>query len=189
MLERVHEVPQRREAARTSRALKADRSGTRGFRTRQRVSNRKVGQRGTTESPSVARGSRLRINRICRCPRGSAEVVQRLVALPSGTHVSASALNRQRGITVRSMNDQAALAQVAAPTHQRPRRIAIILGSLLLVVAAVGAWASHQGYIVITSVACTDQGYRGPIPSFEHLVNEEHLSPYCARRVRGETWW
>ena len=87
------------------------------------------------------------------------------------------------------MNDQAALALGAAPTHQRRRRIAIILGSLLLLVAAVGAWASHQGYIVITSVACTDQGYRGPIPFYEHLVDMEHLSPYCARRVRGENWW
>ena len=52
-----------------------------------------------------------------------------------------------------------------------------------------GAWANQQGYIVITSVACTDQGNRGPVPSFEHLVTKEHLSPYCARRVRGETWW
>lgn len=87
------------------------------------------------------------------------------------------------------MNDQAAVALGAAPAHQRRRRISVILGSLLLLVAAVGAWASHQGYIVITSVACTDQGYGGPIPSYQHLVTKEHLSPYCARRVRRETWW
>jgi hypothetical protein len=81
-------------------------------------------------------------------------------------------------------------AKGAAPTRQRRRRrIAVLLGTLLLLVAAVGAWASHQGYITITSVACTDQGYRGRVPSFEHLVIKERLSPYCARRARGETWW
>ena len=94
-------------------------------------------------------------------------------------------------MTVRSVNDQAALAKGAAPTHQRRRwrRSAILPGLLLLLVATSGAWASNQGYIVITSVACTDQGYRGPVPSFDHLVTKEHLSPYCARRARGESWW
>jgi hypothetical protein len=80
------------------------------------------------------------------------------------------------------MNDQASLAHGAVSTHRRRRwrAVVILLGSLLSVVAG-GAWANHQRYIVITSVACLDQGYRGPVPSFEHLATHRSASLRTAR--------
>ena len=68
------------------------------------------------------------------------------------------------------------------------RRAVLVLSLVaVLAVSVVGWWASAQGYIAL-SASCTDEGYSEPPPSFEELVTEHGLSPYCARSVRGETW-
>ncbi len=60
---------------------------------------------------------------------------------------------------------------------------------MLVVLLLGGFWASRQGYVAWFGAACTDEGYGDPPPSFDELVNEHGLSPYCARYVRDETWW
>lgn len=60
---------------------------------------------------------------------------------------------------------------------------------MLFCLTATAAWAMHQGFIpALTGSVCTAMGY-DPIPSYEVLINDYNESPYCARGVRGETWF
>jgi len=63
--------------------------------------------------------------------------------------------------------------------------IALFVGAVVLV---SGFWADRRGYISIFGGACTDQGF-DPVPSYDELVEQYGLSPYCARQQRGETWF
>lgn len=51
-----------------------------------------------------------------------------------------------------------------------------------------GWWASQQGYVAWFGTACTAEGYE-PVPSYDELVTEYNKAPYCARLIRGETWF
>ena len=69
------------------------------------------------------------------------------------------------------------------------RLLAVFLAlTCLVAVISVGWWAERHGYISIFGEACTDQGFDEP-PSFDELVNDMGFSPYCARRIRDETWF
>jgi len=66
-----------------------------------------------------------------------------------------------------------------------------VIGGLLvlLTVLVTGAWwASSRGYVSWTGEVCTAEGF-DPLPSYEELVTDYGKSPYCARLVRGETWF
>lgn len=69
------------------------------------------------------------------------------------------------------------------------RRVAVILAVLTLGVLAVGGWATSRGFIPpLTGVTCAGPGY-DPVPSYETLVNDYDMSPYCARTTRDEAWF
>lgn len=75
----------------------------------------------------------------------------------------------------------------ASTISGRWRAVAAVSMTFVLLIAG-GWWASQQGYVAWFVTACTDEGY-DPIPSYEELVTEYKKSPYCARRVRDETWF
>lgn len=59
---------------------------------------------------------------------------------------------------------------------------------LLMLLVLFGWWAGREGYISWFGTACTDQGFE-PVPSYDDLVSKYGYSPYCARSLRGETWF
>ncbi len=60
---------------------------------------------------------------------------------------------------------------------------------MLSCLVATAGWAMHEGFVpALTGSVCTLIGY-DPIPSYQVLTNDYNESPYCARRVRGETWF
>ena len=81
-------------------------------------------------------------------------------------------------------------ATVGGPRPTRRARrivwalVVVILGGLV----AGGFWASSHGYVSWTGTVCTDEGI-DPSTSYAELVTEHDKSPYCARQVRGETWF
>ena len=58
----------------------------------------------------------------------------------------------------------------------------------MAVLIAGGWWASQQGYVAWFGTACTAEGYE-PAPSYDELVTKYNKAPYCARLIRGETWF
>lgn len=69
------------------------------------------------------------------------------------------------------------------------RRVAVTLAVLVLAVLAVGGWATSRGFIPpLTGVTCAGPGY-DPVPSYETLVDDHAMSPYCARTTRDEAWF
>jgi hypothetical protein len=66
--------------------------------------------------------------------------------------------------------------------------VAVVSMTTFVVLVAGGWWASQQGYVSWFGAACTDEGY-DPVPSYDELVTKYKKSPYCARRVRDETWF
>ena len=74
--------------------------------------------------------------------------------------------------------------------HRRGRRrvVAALLALLVVTLVSGAWWASNLGYVSWTGEACTAEGF-DPIPSYEKLVTDYDKSPYCARLVRGETWF
>ncbi len=69
------------------------------------------------------------------------------------------------------------------------RRFSVALLALLIVVLVAGAWwASQQGCVSWTGADCTDEGIH-PATPYAELVSDYGKSPYCARLVRGETWF
>jgi hypothetical protein len=77
-----------------------------------------------------------------------------------------------------------------ASAVSRPRwRIAVgVMATVIVALVAVGWWASQQGYVSWFGAYCTDEGY-DPVPSYDELISEYNTSPYCARHIRGETWF
>jgi hypothetical protein len=71
---------------------------------------------------------------------------------------------------------------------RRWRVVAAVVSMTFVVLVAGGWWASQQGYVSWFGTACTDEGY-DPVPSYDELVTEYKKSPYCARRIRDETWF
>ena len=67
-----------------------------------------------------------------------------------------------------------------------PVLTADLSGKTVLVTGAW--WASSRGYVSWTGEVCTAEGF-DPLPSYEELVTDYGKSPYCARLVRGETWF
>jgi len=65
----------------------------------------------------------------------------------------------------------------------------MVMVSTLAVLVVFGWWASQQGYVSWFGTACTSEGFDDPPPSYEDLVSKYGKGPYCARRVRGETWF
>jgi hypothetical protein len=65
---------------------------------------------------------------------------------------------------------------------------AALLATAIVVLVLGGWWASQQGYVSWSGTACTDEGY-DPVPSYAELVTKYKQSPYCARRIRDETWF
>ena len=68
------------------------------------------------------------------------------------------------------------------------RVVGALVALLIVALVAGGWWASNRGYVTWTGEDCTSEGY-DPIPSYEELVTDYGKSPYCARLVRGETWF
>jgi hypothetical protein len=65
---------------------------------------------------------------------------------------------------------------------------AALVATTIAVLIAGGWWASQQGYVSWFGTACTAEGY-DPVPSYDGLVTKYKKSPYCARLIRGETWF
>lgn len=63
-----------------------------------------------------------------------------------------------------------------------------VVSMTFVVLITAGWWASQQGYVSWFGAACTDEGY-DPVPSYDELVTKYKKSPYCARRIRDETWF
>ncbi len=75
------------------------------------------------------------------------------------------------------------------PGKRRHWALAAFVMALALIVVMGAWWAIRQGYIPRGTVTCTLEDFQAPVPSFERLVTEYGKSPYCARLVRGETWF
>ncbi len=74
-------------------------------------------------------------------------------------------------------------------TSRRGWRVgASLLATTIVVLTVGGWWASQQGYVSWSGTACTDEGY-DPVPSYAELLTKYNKSPYCARRIRDETWF
>lgn len=74
--------------------------------------------------------------------------------------------------------------------RSRPTLFAAVAVAVAMVVAlSVGWWAHAEGYIPGWSQSCDDRGWPTPPPSFDELVHDKGLDPYCARAVSGDTWY
>jgi hypothetical protein len=80
-------------------------------------------------------------------------------------------------------------------SRRRPSPLAVVIAVMAMVgITVVGGlwWAGAKGYVPPFwqgGWGCSDVGYPSPPPSYEELVGKYHESPYCAREVRGETWF
>lgn len=70
------------------------------------------------------------------------------------------------------------------------RRVLLrVVGGAVVLLLAVLVWANVQGYVPGPGTGCSDVGYPDPQPTYDELVSDHGESPYCARRVLGQTWW
>lgn len=70
------------------------------------------------------------------------------------------------------------------------RRVLLrVVGATVLLLLVVLVPANVLGYVPGPGTGCSDVGYPAPVPTYEELVGEHGESPYCARRVLGQTWW
>lgn len=88
------------------------------------------------------------------------------------------------------MITQPASALYAGSPSGRAKRLAVLVGLLLVLSVSAGLWwANSQGYVPDLGQGCTDEGYPVPMPSYEELVNDYGKDPYCAREARDEAWF